>query len=377
MGQYTLACPCLFGLESLVADEARALGFSEIAVSDGRVTFTGDECAIARANIGLRCAERVLIRLAEFPAHSFEELFQGVRAIPWERFVGKNDAFPVKGWSLKSTLHSVPDCQAIIKKAAVERLKSAYHVEWFEETGVLLQIRFSIHKDMVDIYLDTSGDGLHKRGYRPKSNEAPLKETLAAAIVRLSRPFADKLFCDPMCGSGTLVIEAAMLLQNIAPGLNRSFAAERWRCISAEVWQEARAQARDAVERKPCLIEGSDIDPAAVALAEENARHAGVGDSIRFSRCDVRDFEPSQARGEIVCNPPYGERMLEVREAEELYTELGALYRKYPQFQFYVISPSDRFETLFGTKADKRRKLYNGMIRCELFQYFRPRAKNS
>lgn len=375
MESYTLASPCLFGLESLVADEARALGFSDVVVQDGRVMFAGDALAIARANIHLRCAERVLIRLAEFPAHSFEELFQGVRAIPWERFVGKEDAFPVKGWSLKSTLHSVPDCQAIIKKAAVERLKTAYHLEWFEETGALMQIRFSIHKDMVDIYLDTSGDGLHKRGYRPKSNEAPLKETLAAAMVRLSRPFADKLFCDPMCGSGTLVIEAAMLLQNIAPGLNRSFAAERWHCLPKEVWTQARAEARDAIERKPCLIEGSDIDPASIALAEENARHAGVADAIHFARRDVRDFAPVQARGEVVCNPPYGERMLEVKQAEELYAELGALYRKYPQFQFYIISPSDRFEALFGARADKRRKLYNGMIRCEFFQYFRPRLK--
>lgn len=372
---YTVVCPCLFGLESLVAEEARALGFADAAAADGRVTFTADKDGIARANIGLRCAERVLVRLGEFPARSFEELFEGVRALPWEEFVGKHDAFPVKGWSLKSTLHSVPDCQAIIKKAAVERLKTRHHVEWFEETGPLVQIRFSIHKDIVDICLDTSGDGLHKRGYRPKSNEAPLKETLAAAIVRLSRPFADKLFCDPMCGSGTLVIEAAMLLQNIAPGLNRGFAAERWGWLPAAVWREARAAARDAVDRKPCLIEGSDIDPAAVALARENAGRAGVGESIRFARRDVRDFSPEQARGEVVCNPPYGERMLEVRQAEELYAELGALYRRLPQFQFYIISPSDRFEALFGARADKRRKLYNGMIRCELFQYFRPRVK--
>ena len=323
MEQYTLVCPCLFGVEGLVSKEARALGFSDIEAENGRVRFHGGKDAIARANIGLRCAERVLLQLAEFPAHSFEELFEGVRAIAWENFVGQHNAFPVKGWAKDSALHSIPDCQAIIKKAAVERLKGQYHIDWFEEDGARVQIRFAIHKDMVAIYLDTSGEGLHKRGYRPHAMIAPLKETLAAAMVTLARPFRDKPFYDPMCGSGTLAIEAAMYLQHIAPGLGRTFLAEKWDWLSEEIWQKARAEARDCIEREPCLIYGSDLDPAAINLAKENAERAGVANTIRFEEKDIRDFSPSEARGEIVCNPPYGERMLETHEADELYATLG------------------------------------------------------
>ena len=338
MGKETLVCPCLFGLESLVADEARRLGFEDVEAKDGQVTFSGGALEAARANIGLRCAERVLIRLGEFPARTFDELFEGVRALPWERFIGEKDTFPVKGWSLKSMLHSVPDCQKIIKKAVVERLKSRYHTEWFEETGPLFQIRFSLYKDMASVCLDTSGEGLHKRGYRPQAMEAPLKETLAAGMVSLSRPFADKLFCDPMCGSGTILIEAAMRLWHMAPGLSRSFAAEKWGSFPASAWQEARMEARDAVKRVPCLIEGSDNDPAAVALTKENAARVGVAEAIHVSQRDIKDLTAEADRGAVVCNPPYGERMLDVESARALYAELGALYRKYPKWQVYVIS---------------------------------------
>lgn len=371
MSRLKLMCPCLFGVESLVADELRRLGFADAAAQNGRVLFTGDEEAVAAANLNLRCAERVMIVLGEFRAVTFDELFEGVRRLPWEAFVGRDDAFPVKGWSLNSQLHSVPDCQAIIKKAAVEHLKTVYHVEWFKETGARLQVQFSILKDEVTVCLDTSGEGLHKRGYRPHGNEAPLKETLAAAMVSLSRPYADKPFFDPMCGSGTLLIEAAMRLRHMAPGLQRRFAAEEWGCLPREIWVRARQQAVAAAIRVPLEIQGYDIDPAAVELTRENARRAGVGGDIRVERQALCDFAPAGERGIIVCNPPYGERMLEVQQAEELYRQMGRVFLPLKGFHYYIISPSENFETLFGRRADKRRKLYNGMIKCELFEYFR------
>ena len=374
MGPFQLMCPCLFGLESLVADELRELGYEDAAASNGRVVFTGDDAAVARTNIHLRCAERVLVLLGEFKASSFDELFEGVRRLPWEQFVGKDDAFPVRGWSLNSQLHSVPDCQAIIKKAAVERLKSVYHVEWFRETGAKVQIRFSILKDMVSVCLDTSGEGLHKRGYRAQGNAAPLKETLAAAMVKLSRPYPDKAFYDPMCGSGTILIEAALFLRHIAPGLGRRFAAESWGCLNPKVWPAARQEALSAVQRVPLRVQGYDIDEDAVRLSLENARKAGVADCVQVGRQALRDFAPREERGIVVCNPPYGERMLEVQQAEALYRQMGEVFLRLSGFHFYIISPSERFETLFGRRADKRRKLYNGMIKCELFQYFRTPA---
>ena len=372
MKKIRLACPCLFGLEGLVADELRQMGYAEVQPENGRVLFWGDETAVARANLGLRCAERVMVLLAEFEARSFEELFQGVKGIPWEEWVGREEAFPVRGWSLDSQLHSVPDCQAIIKKAAVEHLKQHYRVEWFTETGATLQIRFSILKDRVSIYLDTSGEGLHKRGYREKSNEAPLKETLAAGMVTLARFYSDRAFCDPMCGSGTILIEAAMIGMKMAPGLNRRFAAEKWGCLPQGIWRAERSRALDQIDRSADFtVAGYDIDPKAVALTAENAAKAGVGARVRVSQQPFSDFAPAEERGTLVCNPPYGERMLEVSEAEALYRQLGEAYRRLPHWRFYVISPSERFESLFGRKADKRRKLYNGMIRCDFFQYFR------
>lgn len=371
MSRLKLMCPCLFGVESLVADELRRLGYEDVAAQNGRVAFTGDEEAVAAANLNLRCAERVLIVLGEFKAVTFDELFEGVRRLPWEAFVGRDDAFPVKGWSLNSRLHSVPDCQAILKKAAVERLRSVYHVEWFRETGPKHQVQFSILKDEVTVCLDTSGEGLHKRGYRPRGSEAPLKETLAAALVALSRPFADRPFYDPMCGSGTILIEAAMRLRHMAPGLHRRFAAEAWGCLNRDIWIRTRQQAVAAAVEVPLTIQGYDIDPAAVELTRENARRAGVGGDIRVERQALRDFAPAGERGTIVCNPPYGERMLEVRQAEELYQQMGRVFLPLRGFHYYILSPSEQFEALFGRRADKRRKLYNGMIKCELFEYFR------
>lgn len=370
MDKITLVCPCLFGVESLVSDEIKALGYDEVEAQNGRVVFHADEQAIARANIGLRCAERVLIMLGEFEAHSFEDLFQGVRALDWEKWIGKEDEFPVKGWSLNSKLHSIPDCQAIIKKAVVERLKAKYHVEWFKETGAKFQIRFSILKDKVSIFIDTSGEGLHKRGYRRSSLEAPLKETLAASMIKIARFYHDRAFCDPMCGSGTILIEAAMIGRNIAPGLNRSFAAEKFH-LEKSIWQAARDEALSQIRHDPIEVFGFDADEKAVQLTLENAKKAGVGDVITAKRQELRNFAPTQPHGTVVTNPPYGERLLEVKEAEEIYRTMGEVFRRLDGWRFYVISPSENFEALFGKKADKRRKLYNGMIKCEFFQYFR------
>ena len=375
MKSYKLACPCLFGFESIIADEVRRLGYEDVVLTNGRVTFSGDDLAIARLNINLRCAERVLVLVGEFPATSFEELFQGVKNLPWEEYIGRDEAFPVKGWSLDSQLFSVPDCQSIIKKAMVERLKLRYHSEWFKETGAKLQVQFGILKDIVSVYLDTTGDGLHKRGYRANAIEAPIKETLAAAMVKLARPFADKPFYDPMCGSGTILIETALMLNNMAPGQNRQFAAESWGCLDGSVWPQARQEALAGVKRQDFVVQGYDIDEKAVALTLENAKKAGVAENVRAAVQDIDDFAPTDPRGLIVCNPPYGERLLEIRQAEELYRRMGRVFLRLPNFHYFIISPSDKFEACFGKKADKRRKLYNGMIKCELFQYFRNTAK--
>ncbi|HPY84441.1 class I SAM-dependent RNA methyltransferase [Ruminococcus sp. XPD3002] len=365
-----LCCPCHFGLESVLKYEITKIGGTDLKVSDGKISFTGDENIMARANLCLSTAERVLIELIEFRAESFEELFQGVRAIELERYIGVNDAFPVKGYSLDSTLHSVPDCQSIIKKAAVERLKSKYGVSWFDETGPAIQIKFSILKDVVTIYLDTSGVGLHKRGYRKNSNAAPIKETLAAGIVDLARVRADSIVCDPFCGSGTLLIEAAMKALKIPVGINRRFAAEKWASIDSKVWQEERKRAIDQVDRSAEFEGiGFDIDDAAVALTLDNAHKAGIKSRIRVEQADISSFrQPEDSI--VICNPPYGERLLELREAEGIYRQMGRVLGKGGNRQSYIISPHEQFEQFFGSPAKKRRKLYNGMIKCQLYMYF-------
>lgn len=370
MDKIKLACPCLFGVESIVADEIKALGYNNTVSENGRVIFEGDEAAIARANINLRCAERVLVLLSEFDAYSFEDLFQGVKAIEWERWIGREDAFPVKGWTLNSKLESVPACQSIIKKAVVERLKAHYRVDWFKETGPKFQIQFSILKNRASIYLDTSGEGLHKRGYRRNSVDAPIKETLAASMVKIARFYPDRAFCDPMCGSGTILIEAALIGRNIAPGLNRSFAAESFH-LDPSIWTSAREEARSKINSDPIEVFGYDIDKDAVDLTLQNAKAAGVGDVVTARVRDIRDFAPTQRHGTVVTNPPYGERLLDIKKVEQLYSTMGSVFLKLKGWRFYIISPSENFEALFGRKADKRRKLYNGMIRCNYFQYFR------
>ena len=369
-----LVATCLFGLEKLLGAEIDALGLRRIETMDGRVIFEGSEADIARANINLRCAERVMIRLGAFPARNFEELFEGTKKLPWEAWIGKYDAFPVKGHCIKSRLYSVPDCQSIVKKAIVNRLSDAYGIRWFQENGVKYQIEFFLFKDVVSVMIDTSGTALHKRGYRPDAGAAPLRETLAAALALTARPREDTLIWDPTCGSGTIAIEAAMILQNRAPGLGRSFAGENFPQIPAALWKDARDAADAAIKRDAEFeVWASDIDEEILDVAYENALRAGVEEHLRIFQADVREIEKPDRRGSIVCNPPYGERLLTPEEAEALYREMGRVFDGFLPWQIYVITSHPAFEKCYGRRADKIRKLYNGMIPCNLYQYFKPK----
>ncbi len=376
MNDLTFAAPCHFGLESVLAGELRRLDAENVSAADGRVSFSGDFSMLARANLCLRTAERVLILLGEFEARSFAELFDRTRELPFEDFIGRQDAFPVKGHSNKSQLHSVPDCQSIIKKAAVERLREKYGVGWFEETGPVHQIQFQILKDRVSVFLDTSGPGLHKRGYRRNSTEAPIKETLAAGILDVAGVRRDSILYDPFCGSGTFLIEGALKAMNIPAGITRRFAAQSWGCIPAAVWQQERARGLDLVRRDAKFAAyGSDLDLAAVELALDNAHKAGVAQRIRIRTRDIREFKTVTDSGIVVTNPPYGERLLDQRAARELYRVMGQVFRGREGFSYAVISPDEEFEKNFGRRADKRRKLYNGMMKCQLFMYSRDLRK--
>ncbi len=367
MDGYRFTAPCLFGIEGVAADELRRLGFAAVSAADGRVSFSGDLSSLAAANIRSRYTERVLLELARFPAASFTELFDGVRAAPWADFLPMDAAFPVDGYSVRSKLVSIPDCQKIIKKAVVTALQDRYGVAWFPETGAQYRIRFSILKDEVSIGLDSSGEGLHKRGWRANGNAAPLRETLAGALVDLARYRGREPFLDPFCGSGTIAIEAALKAINRAPGLNRHFAAENWGFIPSAVWRDARESARaDEWDVGALDIEGRDIDPACVALARENAAKAGVADRIRFSEADAA--KPCGFDGVIVTNPPYGERLGDQEQARALYAAFGRAVN--PKARVYVISSDESFERAFGRRAAKKRKLYNGMIKCNLYMYF-------
>lgn len=366
-----LVATCLFGLERLLGEEIDALGYERISTIDGRVTFAGDCEAVALSNIFLRYAERVFIKLGSFRAESFDELFEGVRRLNWADFIGKNDAFPVKGHAIKSKLHSIPDCQAIIKKAVVRSMSEVYGIEQFAETGVKYQIEFFILNDIATLMIDTSGIALHKRGYRRESLGAPIRETLAAAIVATSRPRENVLLWDPMCGSGTIAIEAAMMMKNIAPGRGRKFAAEDFAFIDKKIWRDAREEAFDVERTTDFRAFASDIDTSAVALAEKNLRLAGVSDVVKVFRQDARKISADGRRGTIVCNPPYGERLGTLREAEQLYKEIGVHFRSLSPWQVYIITSHPAFEKFYGKKADKVRKLYNGMLPCYLYQYFK------
>lgn len=372
MSNVRLVAPCLFGLEKAVGEEIDALGYHRRDTIDGRVYFEGPPSAIVRSNLWLRCAERVLIEMASFEAKSFTALFDGVKKIPWERFIGKNDAFPVKGHSIKSELHSLPDCQKIVKKAIVERLKEAYGVEWFEESGVKYQIEFFILNDRAVIMIDTTGIPLHKRGYRTEANLAPIRETLAAAMVKIARPREDVLLWDPFCGSGTIPIEAALIMTNTAPGLFRRFAAESFPWLPKKLWEDAREEAKAARKLDtPFRALATDIDPDTVEIARDNIRRAGMWEYIDCFKKDALTIRRDDRRTTIVCNPPYGERMDSVKSAQALYKKMGKVFLQLSPWQIYIITSEEDFEALYGKRADKVRRLYNGMIRCNFYQYFK------
>lgn len=368
--KFNFVAPCYFGLESAAAFDFRRIGAENITVTDGRIAFSGDENILALANLWSRCTERIMILLSTFPAKTFDELFDGVSAIPWEEYIPKNGHFPVKGSSLSSTLSSVPACQSIVKKAIVNRLMRGHKTEFLTERGEEYRIRFSLRKDVAEVFLDTSGDGLHKRGYRKTAGLAPLKETLAAAMADFGRIRRGSIMQDPFCGSGTLVIESAMKALNIAPGLSRTFAAEHYAFLPTGVFQTAREAAR--AEAKPdAEFEGFgfDIDPDAVALASTNAKLAGVVARCRFSVADVARFAPA-AKSVVLTNPPYGERLLTESEAAVLAKILGSALEASPVAGAYILSSDAAFEQHFGKKATKRRKVYNGMIPCQIYMYY-------
>ena len=364
-----LCVPCLFGLEGLVGNELRHMGMRDVAPENGRVYFSADELGLARANLRSRFGERVLLVLGRFSARTFDELFEGVKALPWEDYIPKNGAFPMKGYSLDSALHSVPDCQKIVKKAVADRLGGKYRVSWLPEDGAVYQIQFAIMKDQAVLYLDSTGPGLFKRGYRPAHVAAPLRETLAAAMVDIAGYRGRGEFCDPFCGSGTIAIEAALAAKNRAPGLNRPFAGQKWGFLDPSIWRVAADEAREREFAGEYRIFASDIDPKAVAMARENAKRAGVDDCIVFDVADAREFSRSTERGVIVTNPPYGERLMEKREAQALYTAFGKAFRALSGWELYLLSSHTEFERAFGAQAVKKRKLYNGPIKCYLFMY--------
>ena len=369
MDKLQLIAPCLFGLEGIAGDELRRLNMEDVRVEDRRVLFTGDAAALARANICLRTGERIMVVLAQFTAKSFEELFQGVYHTNLEDFIPKDGQFPVKGHCLNSTLMSVSDCQAIIKKAASRRLGEKYGVGWLPETGIKFQLHFTILNDQVTLSLDTSGQGLHKRGYRAVGNDAPLHETLAAGMIQLTRYRGREFFWDPFCGSGTIPIEAALIAMNRAPGLNRQFAAQEFPWIPREVWQQAKDEARDKEFKGNYHILGSDNDPTCVSLSFANAKKAGVSHCVTFKDGDATKMSLPSEGGILVCNPPYGERMLEQQSAQRLYGALGRHLKFADGWKKYIITSEPEPEHYFGARADKKRKFYNGKIKCDYYMF--------
>lgn len=374
---YKFIAPCHFGLEKTLSFEVKKIGGEDISVSDGRVTFGGSSEVCAKANIGLSTAERVCAVLGQFRAATFDELFEGILRLPLSEYIGRYDAFPNSGHSINSVLKSVPACQKIVKKAMAVNLGKAYGVNVMEESGAECRVRFSLMKDEFTLMLDTSGAGLHKRGYRRESNAAPIKETLAAGIIDVARVRERDIVCDPFCGSGTLLIEAALKALNIAPGLKRRFAGERYGFLPERAWRSAREDALEAIRHgSEFRAMGYDIDAECVELTLANAKKAGLEKYIKAEKRDIRDFSyrelsETDKAAKIITNPPYGERMLELSQARELYEIMGRQLLPRGGNQLYIITPDEEFENIFGLKSDKNRKLYNGMMMCRLYQYFK------
>lgn len=368
--EYNLIATTTFGIEGVTAKELKALGYEGLKTENGKVHFQGDEMDIAIANIHLRTADRVLIKMAEFEARSFEELFQGTKKVNWSKIIPKDGVMHVVGKSIKSTLYSVPDCQSIVKKAIVTQMSKAYGISQFSEDGPVYKIEVAILKDKVTLTIDTSGVGLHKRGYREHAGAAPLKETLASAMVLLSRWKEEYILIDPFCGSGTILIEACMIMQNIAPGLNREFVSEKWPTMPPNIYDQVRNGARKAIKNKPLKLIGYDIDYRVLKVAKENAKKAGVDEYIEFQERDFRVFSNKHKYGFIISNPPYGERLSDEREVKELYRIFGEYKKKYSEWEFNILTSYENFEKSFNRKSTKNRKLYNGKLKCYYYQYF-------
>ncbi len=379
MAKLELIATTTFGLEAVVKREIEGLGYKVLKSEDGKITYLGDERAVVRSNLWLRSADRVLVCMGEFAAFTFEELFQQTKALPWEEWIPLDGKFTVNGTSVKSKLFSVSDCQAIVKKAIVEKLKQTYHVDRFSETGADYTVKVSLLKDKVTVTLDTSGPGLHKRGYRVRDVAAPIKETLAAAMVQLSFWKSGRLLVDPFCGSGTIPIEAAMIGRNIAPGLSRNFASEDWEAIPQKLWKEERKAAFEGMDyERDVRIFGADIDAKAVAAARENAEEAGVADCIDFRVQPVSKLVASEKHGIIIANPPYGERIGEKDQIRKIYGDLKRYMSVNPTWSLYLITSDKEFEKLFRDRpADRRRKLYNGRIETCYYQYYGERPASS
>lgn len=370
---FHLSATTAFGLEKPVKEEIKALGYPIEKVEDGRVHFTGDRHAVARCNLWLRCADRLLWDIGVFHAVTFDELYEKTKALPWEAVIPKDGAFPAaKISSVKSQLFSKSDGQRIVKKAVADRLSQVYHVDWLPEDGATYPIRIRILKDEVTLSLDTSGSGLNKRGYRQYANDAPLKETMAAALVKLSRWTPERFFLDPLCGSGTIVIEAAMIGRNIAPGRKRHFVSEAWPAIGPEIYQEERVKAENAENDKAFRVLGSDIDPKALKQARTNARLAGVEEFVAFQKLPVQQVRTHRRYGVIVTNPPYGERLSDEKNVQALYHDMGQVFAAMPDWSYFILSGYPDFEKYFGKKATKNRKLYNSMIKTYFYQYYGP-----
>ncbi len=373
MPNLQLIATSAIGLEAVVARELHQLGYTNTKSFNGYVEFTGDVSAIARTNLWIRSADRILIKMGEFEAVTFDALFEQTKALQWENFLDEDARFPVECRTVKSVLSSAPACQSIVKKAVVEALKRAYDIQVFPESGPLYGIEVALHNDRALLTIDTSGQGLHKRGYRKLTALAPIKETLAASLVLLSRWQGHRPFADPLCGSGTIAIEAAMIGLNMAPGAKRTFASEEWPLLFLNEWKHARNEADDLVKRDAKLeIFASDIDREVLSLAEYHIRTAGVGSHIKLTQKDVAAFHTNLSYGCIVTNPPYGERLYDKKEVERLYHKMGRAFLKEETWSYFIITSHPMFEKLFGKRADKKRKLYNGRIQTNLFQYLGP-----